>query len=119
MVCKVLKVVCLIVLVIDYAHAFNCGGASKTLKKAADIDSTLLYEYLSHVNCQTSTDCGTWQSYTARCLENATCLGIRSSQPLAMCSFSNISRNGPFQTEGLWLIISELERFEGETYYPL
>ena len=111
---EALYVVYLFVLVIHYTLSFDCGYASRTFKKATYINSTLLYEYLSYVDCQPNIECETWHSYTARCLKNTFCVGIRLEQPLGMCIFSNISRNGPLQMEGLWLITSELERFEGE-----
>ena len=106
--------VCLIILLcIHRCHSVGCNGESKTLTKAVDIQSNVIHEYLSFLNCQPDNGDETWHFYVSKCMENRTCVGIHSGTPRSICTLLNSPQNEDIGIDDLWLIIDELKRFEG------
>ena len=114
MVYKIQCAVLLIVLSTRMCYSTSCLGNPRTLIRAADIQSHILNGYLSSWDCKSDYGYVSWFTYVTKCFQNTTCVGIQSTDPPTMCTLSSISGNGPVQTEDLWLINSELARFEGE-----
>ena len=52
-------------------------------------------------------------SRTGECLHRPDCVGVRSSIPASICTLTSESSAEPIETDDLWLVVNELERFEG------
>ena len=111
MIHSILKRLCLILLGIYHCHGYECSGPERILTKAVDIKSNVLHEYLRYLHCETDGKYDTWHMYTATCLENTTCVGIRSKPPFAICTRWSFPQDQPGEIEGLWLMLSDIEEF--------
>ena len=106
----------LILFGIRYCIAFDCNSDKRTMIKATDIQN----DYFISLDCQHNHGYSTWQYYMSKCLESATCVGIRSSVPPLLCSLSNTHVTEPLPMDNdLWLIVSELERYRYGIYFKL
>ena len=99
-----------------YCSTVECDNRG-TMTKVIEIQSYILHEYLSLWECQNDHGDATWQYYMSKCLQNTTCVGIRTSTPPAICTLSSMPSDEPMLIGDLWLVISELETYEHQSMF--
>ena len=96
---------------IIYGNTSECSGPWREMKKVTDIQSTVLDHFLRFVHCHHRED--EWEFVTGECLNHPDCVGIRSSIPASICTISSEPSGETIEKDDSWLIVNELERFEG------
>ena len=109
----ILRAVLVILFGIHCSYTYDCGSAMRTIKKARDIHSSFIHEYVRYVKCQRGHANAHWQGYIAECLGNTSCVGIVTTTPPVLCALFIDAQINNLQMEDLWLVIEEFERIEG------
>ena len=107
-----LRVMCLISVGLSNCYTFECDGPMRKIKKATDIQSTFLHDYLRYFYCQSDHGETTWQFYTSECLKNESCVGVRTRSPKVICTLSDSISDENVPIQDLWL---EITAFEGRS----
>ena len=113
---KYIYFACLIFIFVHFGYTIECHGHWREMAKATDIKLPALYQYLTFVDCQSDQRDATLAVYSAECLQNTTCVGIRLDQPGAFCTLLNSPRDDGITPldDNLWLIINrDLPGFAG------
>ena len=111
------SIVVLFCLCIYYVYPDRCSGPLRTLTRAVELQSDILNDFLRFLYCKSDQASASWQDYVGLCLQNTTCVGIHLGEPVYVCVLANAARNESMQISNLWLIESELKRFEGLLCY--
>ena len=83
-----------IIIIHSYCYSFECDDSVRTIQKASDVESNLnVSEYLPYLNCESNYGNAGWELYTAQCLANSSCVGIRTTIPPELCTLANETRN--------------------------
>ena len=115
MVYEIKNAVFLILVSTHTGYSQKCNRDDKTLTRVISIQSPMLDDYLSFLDCNSNYGYASWSIYAAKCFRNISCVGIHYFDPPSICILSDIPRNETIQTDYLWLIKSELEKFEGKS----
>ena len=115
MVYKIRNVVFLILVSTHTGYLQRCNKDDKTLTRANAIQSLMLDDYLSFLDCNSDYGYASWSIYAAKCFRNISCVGIHKIDPPSLCVLSDNPQNETIQMDYLWLIVSELEKFEGKS----
>ena len=99
---------------VSYTYSQTCAGPSKTILAASGIQSSVLYEYLALLECRSDETWNEWEACVALCMQNSTCVGIKSNSPCETCVFANITRAGPGIINDYFLVVKNLKEFESK-----